>query len=90
MMGVSLRSVLVASLILGGCASRAPERVVHSSDSDLLFIGEEAPADYPKSYVTKNGPSCENVTESWQKDKEQSSGKTMWLKVVERKIVNCE
>ncbi|WP_435012453.1 hypothetical protein [Xanthomonas arboricola] len=85
-------TVLIAvfcAVAVSGCAS-TKNHTVQSNDQNLIFIGEDAPAGYPKTYVRKNGPSCESVTESWVKDKEPVSRKTMWRKIVERTTVTCE
>jgi uncharacterized protein YceK len=80
---------LFSTTVVSGCAS-IKNHIVQSSDPNLIFIGEEAPAGYPRTYAAKNGPSCENVTESWVKDKGAGSRKIMWRKVVERTTVTCE
>jgi uncharacterized protein YcfL len=82
-------AVFLASAVLVGCAS-APEHSVQSTDPSQIFVGEEVPEGYPRTYIAKNGASCESVTESWVKDREPVSGKTMWRKVAERKTVICE
>lgn len=80
---------LFFTAVVSGCAS-TKNHTIHSSDPNLIFIGEDAPVGYPRTYTEKNGPSCENVTETWVKDKEPGSRKTMWRKVVERTTVTCE
>ncbi|MBB3825298.1 hypothetical protein [Xanthomonas arboricola] len=82
-------SAVFCAAVVSGCASTT-NHAVQSSDQNLIFIGEDAPAGFPKTYIRKNGPSCENVTESWVKDKEPVSRKTMWRKVVERTTVTCD
>jgi len=73
---------------LGGCATHG-DSVLQSTDPNLIFVGDSAPAGYPKSYTEQNGPSCESVTESWIKDQEYQTGKVIWRKVVARRTVTC-
>lgn len=75
---------IITVLSVSACSSN---HIVTSTNPDLLFIGEQSPTGYPKTYVERLQGYCVSVTETWRKDSYQ--GTTIWFKDTTRKTTNC-
>lgn len=79
--------VSVAAIFVLAACSSAPEKNVTSTNPDVLYVGENPPPGYPKTYTERSGNHCIKVTESWRRDEAHDT--TIWLKNVRRLSGDC-
>ena len=82
-------ALAAACLALLGCTSVTTNYYGVQSEP-LLVVGDQPPAGYPRTQVSREPAGCVQTTESWLPQAAQKDGQAVWLRQIRRQQVDCK